>query len=179
MKRLMSHNAIFQMNQAIHQAEFEGRVSSLFRYALKKNLDTTQAEVNSMVEAFKPDSEFLKYRDELKVIASEYGVDNIDDYIAFDLAIKALPTEQNAEFTRRQTELADKYKDALERQTLADSELNAFLEEKIEIDICMVPIEQCPEIKGPKADVIQLQLFPMFIPPKEPDDIASRVEYEV
>lgn len=180
MKRLLTHQAIFDMNQAIRNTKFEGRVSSVFRYSLRKNLEVTQAEVDNMIEAFKPEQEFLDYRKELATLASEYGVQNIDDIANFDKTIKALPDDKNAEFTRRQTDLADKYKNAIEQQQLADKELQDFLKEKVEIDISMVPAEQCPELPdGDLGFIIYGNLFPMFIPPKEPDNIKDQVPYEL
>ena len=68
MKRLLSHQAIFDMNQAFKRAMgeklFTGRISSTFRYAMCKNLETTDKEVSSMLDAFKPDDEYLKYTKE-------------------------------------------------------------------------------------------------------------------
>ena len=51
--------------------------------------------------------------------------------------------------------------------------------EKIEIDLTMVPAEQCPEIVGDSAMYIFNALFPMFIPPKESDNLSEVVPYEV
>ena len=58
-------------------------------------------------------------------------------------------------------------------------ELGQFMMEKIEIDIAMVPAEQCPEIVGDSAMYIFNALFPMFIPPKESDNLSEVVPYEL
>ena len=96
----------------------------------------------------------------------------------FEAAVEALPPEKNAEFTKLETDLADRYKDALERQKDNDAELGVFLKEKVEIDIAMVPAEQCPDLVGDSAIYIYDSLFPMFIPAKESDNLSELVPYE-
>ena len=88
MKRLLSHQAIFDMNQAFKRAIgeklFTGRISSTFRYAMRTNLDTTDKEVSNMLDAFRPDDEYLKYVKELNDIASKYKlppISNIKEFI--------------------------------------------------------------------------------------------------
>lgn len=182
MKRLMTHQAIFDMNQAFKRAVgeklFAGRISSTFRYAMHKNMETTDREVASMLDAFKPDDEYLKYTKELGDIAGRFGLPPLSNVREFENAIIALPPEQNAEFTKLQTDLADKYKEAIERQRDNDAELGAFMHEKIEIDIAMVPAEQCPDIVGDSGVYIYDALFPMLIPAKESDSLSSLVPYE-
>lgn len=183
MKRLLSHQAIFDMNQAFKRAIgeklFTGRISSTFRYAMHKNLETTDKEVSSMLDAFKPDDEYLKYTKELSDIAAKFNLPPLSNIREFEDAIRRLPPEKNAEFTKLQTDLADRYKEALERQRDNDAELGQFMVEKIEIDIAMVPAEQCPEIVGDSAMYIFNALFPMFIPPKESDNLSEVVPYEL
>lgn len=77
-----------------------------------------------------------------------------------------------------QTDLADRYKEALERQHDTDAELGAFMKEKVEIDIAMVPAELCPDIEGDSAIYIYDSLYPMFIPAKESENISELVPYE-
>ena len=81
MKRLLSHQAIFDMNQAFKRAIgeklFTGRISSTFRYAMRTNLDTTDKEVSNMLDAFRPDDEYLKYVKELNDIASYFKYQGI------------------------------------------------------------------------------------------------------
>jgi hypothetical protein len=178
MKRLMTHQAIFDMNQAFKRAKFSGKISSLFRYAMHKNIETTQKEVDSMIDAFPPDEEYCKYRTDLREIAKAYGIDHIDNPREFDLKLKALSPDQGAEFTKQQTDLADKYKDAIERQRAIDAELDAFLKEKIEIDLSMVTADTCPEISGDEGALIYDHMFPMFIPVKENETIKDIVSYE-
>ena len=178
----MSHQAIFDMNQAFKRALgeklFTGRITSTFRYALHKNLETTDKEVATMLEAFRPDDDYLQYVKELDVIAKKFGLPPLTNMKEFDAAVEALPPEKNAEFTKLQTDLADRYKDALERQKDNDAELGVFLKEKVEIDIAMVPAEQCPDILGDSAIYIYDSLFPMFIPAKESDNLSELVPYE-
>ena len=173
MKRLLSHQAIFDMNQAFKRAIgeklFTGRISSTFRYAMRTNLDTTDKEVSNMLDAFRPDDEYLKYVKELNDIASKYKLPPISNIKEFEDAVGRLPAEQNAEFTKLQTDLADRYKEA---------ELGAFMKEKVEIDIAMVPAELCPDIEGDSAIYIYDSLYPMFIPAKESENISELVPYE-
>lgn len=182
MKRLLSHQAIFDMNQAfkraINEKLFTGHITSTFRYAMHKNLETTDKEVMSMLDAFRPDDDYLSYTHELDEVRKKYKLPPISHIKAFEAAVNALPKEKNAEFTKLQTDLADRYKDAIERQRDNDAELGKFLMEKIEIDIAMVPAEQCPEIIGDSAIYIYDSLFPMFIPAKESDNISELVPYE-
>lgn len=182
MKRLLSHQAIFDMNQAFKRAIgeklFTGRISSTFRYAMRTNLDTTDKEVSNMLDAFRPDDEYLKYVKELNGIASKYKLPPISNIKEFEDAVGRLPAEQNAEFTKLQTDLADRYKEALERQHDTDAELGAFMKEKVEIDIAMVPAELCPDIEGDSAIYIYDSLYPMFIPTKESENISELVPYE-
>lgn len=182
MKRLMSHQAIFDMNQAFKRAIkeklFTGHISSTFRYAMHKNIDATDREVSSMLEAFRPDDEYTKYITELGTIAKKFGLPPLTNMKEFEAAVEALPQEKNAEFTKLETDLADRYKDALERQKDNDAELGVFLKEKVEIDIAMVPAEQCPDILGDSAIYIYDSLFPMFIPAKESDNLSELVPYE-
>jgi hypothetical protein len=182
MKRLLSHQAIFDMNQAFKRAIgeklFTGRISSTFRYAMHRNIEITDKEVNSMLDAFKPDDEYIAYTRELGEIAKRFSLPPISNIREFDHAVKQLPPEQNAEFTKLQTDLADKYKEAIERQRDNDAELGTFMNEKVEIDISMVPAEQCPEIVGDSAIYIYDSLFPMFIPAQESDTLSEIVPYE-
>ena len=174
----MTHQAIFDMNQAFKRAKFEGKISSLFRYAMHKNMETTQKEVDSMIDAFSPDEDYLKYRKDLLEIAKKFGITSIDNPREFDRLLKALSPDQAAEFTKQQTDLADKYKEAIERQRAIDSELDGFLKEKIEIDLSMVPADTCPEISGDDGALIYDHMFPMFIPVKENENIKDIVTYE-
>lgn len=182
MKRLLSHQAIFDMNQAFKRAMgeklFAGRISSMFRYAMHKNIETTDKEVSSMLEAFKPDDDYLKYTKELGDIAAKFGLPPLSNIKEFEDAIGRLPPEKNAEFTKLQTDLADRYKEAIERQRDNDAELGQFMTEKVEIDIAMVAAEQCPDIIGDSAVYIYDALFPMFIPAKESDNLSDLVPYE-
>ena len=182
MKRLLSHQAIFDMNQAFKRAMgeklFTGRISSTFRYAMHKNIDTTDREVSSMLDAFKPDDDYLQYTKELSVIAAKFNLPPLSNMREFEDAVTHLPPEKNAEFTKLQTDLADRYKEALERQRDNDAELGAFMKEKVEIDLAMVPAEQCPDIEGDSAIYIYDALFPMLIPAKESDNLSELVPYE-
>jgi hypothetical protein len=182
MKRLMSHQAIFDMNQAFKRAIgeklFTGHISSTFRYAMHKNIDTTDREVSSMLDAFKPDDDYLQYTKELSVIAAKFNLPPLSNMREFEDAVTHLPPEKNAEFTKLQTDLADRYKEALERQRDNDAELGAFMKEKVEIDLAMVPAEQCPDIEGDSAIYIYDALFPMLIPAKESDNLSELVPYE-
>lgn len=182
MKRLMTHQAIFDMNQAFKRAMgeklFTGRISSMFRYAMHKNLDTTDKEVSSMVDAFRPDDEYMKYTNELGEIAKTFGLPPLVNIKEFEAAVRGLPPEKNAEFTKLQTDLADRFKEAIERQRDNDAELATFMKEKVEIDLAMVPAEQCPEITGDAAIYIFDAIFPMLIPAKESDNLSDIVPYE-
>lgn len=183
MKRLMSHQAIFDMNQALKRALgeklFTGRITSTFRYAFHKNLDTTDKEVATMLEAFRPDDDYLQYVKELSVIAKKYDLPPLSNIKEFEDAVTKLPAEKNAEFTKLQTDLGDKYKEALERQRDNDAELGKFMIEKVEIDLAMVPADQCPDIIGNSAVYIYDSIFPMLIPPPESPDLSKLVPYEL
>ena len=56
--------------------------------------------------------------------------------------------------------------------------INQVMIEKVEIDISMVPAEQCPDIVGDSAIYIYDALFPMLIPAKESDNLSEIVSYE-
>lgn len=179
MKRLLSHQAIFDMNQALRTCKFGGRLTTSFRYALRRNIDSTGKEVDTMVEAFKPDDEYIEYHKKLADIAAEYGINNIDNVAETDKIIKALDEEKRAEFIKRQAELGDSYQDALERQHLVDDELNKFLKEKIEIDLVMVPINEVPEeIENENAFVLFNQIYPMILPAPESEEVLKDIPYE-
>lgn len=182
MKRLLTHQAIFDMNQAFKRAIgeklFTGRISSTFRYAMHKNIETTDKEVSSIIDAFKPDDDYMKYTNEFGEIAKTFGLPPLVNIREFETAVMALPPEKNAEFTKLQTDLADRYKEALERQRDNDAELNTFMKEKVEIDIAMVPAEQCPDITGDSAIYIFDAIYPMLIPAKESENLSEIVPYE-
>jgi hypothetical protein len=145
---------------------------------MHKNIDTTDREVSSMLDAFKPDDDYLQYTKELSVIAAKFNLPPLSNMREFEDAVTHLPPEKNAEFTKLQTDLADRYKEALERQRDNDAELGAFMKEKVEIDLAMVPAEQCPDIEGDSAIYIYDALFPMLIPAKESDNLSELVPYE-
>ena len=182
MKRLLSHKVIFDMNQALARALkeklFTGHITSTFRYALHKNLETTGKEVSTMLEAFRPDDDYLQYIKELDVIAKKYNLPPLSNMKEFEDAVTKLPAEKNDEFTKLQTDLADKYKEALERQRDNDVELDKFMKEKVEIDLTMVPADQCPDIIGNSAVYIYDSIFPMLIPPPESPELSKLVPYE-
>ena len=56
-----------------------------------------------MLEAFKPDDDYLQYVKELSVIAQKYGLPPLSNIKEFEDAVEKLPAEKNAEFTKTES----------------------------------------------------------------------------
>ena len=151
--KLMRKNVI-EINNVLALTNYDHPISSLFRYAVSKNLKMTKEEIDEINSAFPTPEQVIKYQKERNNVFETYNIRS-------DIEYKNQPEDVRKSVDDELNALNKKYEEILEEVKELDKDKMEFLEEEIDIPLKTVKIKDVPTISS-NQDRIKLSGWDIY-----------------